>query len=350
MSSNSSNSVWLVIDSLTFGGIETHVLELARGLKQFNTPLKVWFVRRYDSPSQLAQKLEENQIDFGYLSDGDGSYFSNLLSYIKTHKPAVLHSHGYKASIVTKLAKLLTGVRQVSTYHAGESPKGTVAIYDALDRYSSFISNSSISVSDQIASKILTRSEVFNNFIDNQNTKLSCGKQIAFVGRLSEEKAPDRMLDLAQLNQALNFEIYGDGPMLSSLTSSAPSNVTFHGHQTDMPSVWSHIGLLVICSRYEGLPMTALEAMARGIPVLSLDVGNMSKLIEHGNNGYIAASMEELNQQLAEIVSLSSEQQSQLRERARTTINNHYSINAVIPDLLSLYFPSRPQTDSQIEK
>ncbi|MEI8597444.1 hypothetical protein P4S64_06875 [Vibrio sp. M60_M31a] len=57
MSNNSCNEVWLVIDSLTFGGIETHVLELANGLKHFEVPVKVMFLRSYSKPQLLKDKL-----------------------------------------------------------------------------------------------------------------------------------------------------------------------------------------------------------------------------------------------------------------------------------------------------
>ncbi|MCG9751316.1 glycosyltransferase family 4 protein [Vibrio brasiliensis] len=350
MSSSSSSQVWLVIDSQTFGGIETHVLELAKGLKQFEIEVKVWLLRHYSHPAQLAQQLKQANIAVDYLDQDGDNYFLSLLSKVKHHRPVALHAHGYKASVTCKAIRLLTGINQVSTYHAGETPKGKVWLYDAIDRYSGFVSSHSIVVSDAIAAKLPYSSVYFNNFVDSTILQASSGEQIAFVGRLSEEKAPDRFVELARLNKSLNFDVYGSGAMEARLKSTAPDNVVFHGHQTDMAQVWDNIGLLIICSRYEGLPMAALEAMARGIPVLALNVGNLSKLIQHQSNGYLVDSMAQLNQSLSEFINLDNNARKILKSNAITTIEQHFSPSAVIPQLLAIYSPNQCQTDCQIEK
>lgn len=350
MNAKPSSQVWLIIDSFTFGGIETHLLELANGLKQHQASVKVWLIRRYDSESLLATKLRDAGIEVEYLDQTNRHYLPYLLKQIKSERPALIHAHGYKASIVSKLARVMTGVRQISTYHAGETPNGMVWLYDLIDRFSAFVSCHSIAVSEKISAKLPVKSLAFNNFIDDRHLIPSKGKSIAFVGRLSEEKGPDRIVDLARLNEALTFEVYGSGPMEEQLKKLAPPNVRFHGHQSDMSSVWSNIGLLIICSRYEGLPMTALEAMGRGIPVLALNVGNLSQLISHNDNGFITDSMTQLNDTLAKFTAFDDTQLLAMQTSAINTVKQAYSSQAVIPQLLHLYFPSSYQSDFQIEK
>lgn len=349
MSSNSSNEVWLVIDSLTFGGIETHVFELAKGLKHFDITVKVLFLRRYSEDLLLEEKLISCGITVEFLNNGV-NYLSDLIERVKTHRPALLHAHGYKASLACKLVKLFTGVRQISTYHAGETPSGRVWLYDWLDRYSSFISTHSIVVSKQIAEKLPTKSVSFNNFIDTDRLISSQGSQIAFVGRLSHEKGPDRFIQLAHTHPSLHFHVYGSGPDEQELQRVAPDNVQFHGHQKDMNSVWPNIGALIICSRFEGLPMTALEAMARGIPVLSLNVGNMPHLIDHQVNGFIVENMLGLDRALTNFLALDCNKRSQLKRKAIDTVQLQFSQTSVIPQILKLYFPPEFQSDCQFAK
>ncbi|MBR9787031.1 MAG: glycosyltransferase family 4 protein [Vibrionaceae bacterium] len=340
MSNNSCNEVWLVIDSLAFGGIETHVLELANGLKHFEVPVRVMLLRSYSKPQLLKNKLESNGIAVQFLDSADTNYFNALISQVRNQKPALLHAHGYKASLVCKLARMVTRVRQISTYHAGETSSGKVWVYDCVDRLTTFVSNHSIAVSESIAQKLITRSESFNNFIDTKTLSTSTGNQIAFVGRLSHEKGPDRFIDLARLNQTRQFDLYGSGAMQSELKQGDPANVRFHGHQNNMDAIWQHIGILIICSRYEGLPMTALEAMARGIPVISLNVGNMSKLIKHETNGYLVENVNQLNEALNTYLSLEPHQQLAIKKQAINIVEQHYSQSAVIPKMMKLYFPN----------
>ena len=63
--------------------------------------------------------------------------------------------------------------------------------------------------------------------------------------------------------------------------------VEFHGFATDVSLVWDSLGLLIISSHAEGLPMVALEALAAGIPVAASRVGALPELIQHGENGWL---------------------------------------------------------------
>ncbi|GAL11046.1 glycosyltransferase SypH [Vibrio astriarenae] len=162
----------------------------------------------------------------------------------------VIHAHGYKANLVSKLSSGTT--RQVSTFHSGETPKGLVRLYDIFDRFSAFLSAHNFTVSQAISDKIPTQTHVLNNFISVDGLTSSQGKQVAFVGRLSHEKGPDLFISVAEQLPQITFHLYGDGPMMQSLGHDSPSNLVFHGFQSDMRKVWPEIGLLLITSRYEG--------------------------------------------------------------------------------------------------
>jgi len=124
--------------------------------------------------------------------------------------------------------------------------------------------------------------------------------------------------------------------MEQELTQTLPNNVVFHGHQTSMETIWKDIGLLIICSRYEGLPMTALEAMGRGIPVISTPVGNISKLIQSEINGWIVEP-EDLSQALLHWFELSAINKIEIQQAAQKTIQDHFSTKAIVPRVLELY-------------
>ncbi|MEZ8859877.1 glycosyltransferase family 4 protein [Vibrio sp. 10N.247.311.51] len=349
------HEIWLLIDSQTFGGIETHVLELAQGLisesVQYAQAVRIVLLTKFSPEAIIVEKLNALNIPFSYLSDlascsadSNGNSATQLKRAVQHYQPRLIHAHGYKASLVSKLIKLpprFNNTKQITTYHAGETPTGKVWLYDWLDRYSSFLSDQSLVVSEKIKAKVPSKTYQLNNFVKVPtgltNSRSSSPFYVGFVGRLSHEKAPDRFVALAKQFPDVRFELFGDGPEMDVLVKSQPDNVTFHGHQTNMDDVWSQIDLLIIPSRFEGLPMAALEAMIRGIPVLATSVGNLPQLIDHQVNGYLANSQAELQQFLSLWMSLTNEQRDSLKSNAIETVKNQYSPQAVVPQLLEIY-------------
>lgn len=331
------DDIWLLLDSRDVGGIESHIFQLALGLKQFQRSVRVIFLCKYEQPHPLTTTLNSANISYHFL---EGSW-SDLLNYTRHHQPRVIHSHGYKAALYSRLLRLslLTShqkIRFINTFHAGEIGQGKLALYDTIDRWSAPFSHHNFAVSELINQRVPSQTTVLNNFIDTEDLTQSSGKQIAFVGRLSHEKAPDRFIELAKQHPAYSFHLYGSGPMEQELTLTLPNNVVFHGHQTSMETIWKDIGLLIICSRYEGLPMTALEAMGRGIPVISTPVGNISKLIQSETNGWIVEP-EELSQALLHWFELSAINKIEIQQAAQKTIQDHFSTKAIVPRVLELY-------------
>lgn len=344
---SAGKEVWLLTDSLLFGGIESHILQLCSALLNHNIPARVVLVKQYAQRQALVERLNALSIPFSFLyqlSATNNNPFSQLKTAIKIHQPRLIHAHGYKASLISKLVKVSTpGLAQITTYHAGETPKGRVALYDLADRYTAPLSSVSLCVSQKIADRLPAKSYILDNFVSvpKQQTpeQQSMGESanIGFVGRLSHEKAPDRFIRLAKQFPSASFVLYGSGPMEQEMKVEAPDNVQLAGHIDDMESVWPEIDILVIPSRFEGLPMAALEAMARGIPVIASDVGALSSLIQSGENGWICRSKEQMAETLKLWIDMENESQQLIRQAARTTIQQKFSADAVLPELLSYY-------------
>ncbi|EGR2781651.1 glycosyltransferase family 4 protein [Vibrio parahaemolyticus] len=335
--------VWIFVDSRIFGGIESHILELAKGILAFGHSVRIVLPTEYTPQAQLVEKAQAANIPTSYLSQISGVpsntiAIKHLTSAVAHHQPSVLHTHGYKASILARTAKLLTRTfpRLVSTYHAGESSSGKLWLYDWLDRCSGYLSDHCFSVSKSIQDKVLCPSQLLNNFVALPITN-SNYQEIAFVGRLSHEKGADQFIELGKACPDYNFSIYGDGPERQGLEATAPANVTFYGHQVDMNAVWQNIDVLIISSRFEGLPMAALEAMARGIVVISLKVGRLPDIIQSGKNGFIADDVPTLAQNLQHWMTMEKSQQEHIRKNARQTIIEQFSTESVIPVLLMQY-------------
>jgi len=323
----------LLLDTSGPGGIETHVLELASGLKDFGLSVEVCLLKKYGE-HPMCRLLEQRKIPWCSLA----GTFKSITGYLNNNRPSLLHTHGYKAGIMGRCAARISSVPVVNTDHAGDPGTGKLRAYTWLDRQSSWINHANIAVSKQVASQISRNVTVMENFVQIPAITQAAGQQIAFVGRLSEEKGADIFLELAQSFSNRTFHVYGDGPLYEVLHDTA-NNVVFHGQQSSMADIWQQIGLLVMTSRNEGLPMAALEAMSHGIPVLATNVGDLRNLIQNGENGWLVdeAMVESFIQPLNNWLLLKPLERQSLSLKARKTIESGYSPTRIIPKVLDVY-------------
>lgn len=269
----SPTSIWLLLDSSAIGGIETHVLALAGSLRTLGIDPTIVFLKNHGA-HPLYDRLTEAGLNWFSL---DGSFFG-LIGKLRKERPAILHTHGYKAGILGRFAGQLTATPTVSTFHSGDPGKGRVRLYTETDRLSAFLGRS-IAVSAPIQASLPRGSTLISNGVPlPEDIAPYPGKQVAFVGRFAEEKGPDHFCVMASKFPNIDAHLYGDGPMRAGLETQYGNQMTFHGAVPDMTTYWANIGLLVMPSRAEGLPMAALEAMARGIPVAAFDVGDLGML------------------------------------------------------------------------
>ena len=220
----------IFLDSSLFGGIEAHIVELTKLLLSKKVALSVLFYQDHDN-HQLYQALDELDCNYQFLNGKPTS----LLAYLKNNPNSILHTHGYKAGIIGRVTCKMLKIPCVSTYHAGETGTGKVRMYNWLDQLTSRFSQNLI-VSERLKEKV-KNSQFIANFIVPKNPAekpLTDSLNIAFVGRLSYEKGPDRFIKLAHAlnnNDNFKFHVFGDGPMKDSLKKDTPNNLYFHGHQ-----------------------------------------------------------------------------------------------------------------------
>ena len=112
------------------------------------------------------------------------------------------------------------------------------------------------------------------------------------VARLDKQKGHAILLEAAaQLPEAV-FVLVGDGPERAYLQAQCKSlgleeRVIFTGFRSDIRNWLAHCDLFVLPSFYEGQPLSILEAMAAGKPVIASAIPGNDELIEHGKTGWL---------------------------------------------------------------
>lgn len=125
----------------------------------------------------------------------------------------------------------------------------------------------------------------------------SKSKRIISVGRLTYQKNFQVAVKVAAtvLPQfpEWQWDVYGQGEELEELTKLAgeagiSSQMHFKGQVTDLYQRYKQYSIMVMTSRYEGFPMTLLEGLGNGLPLISFDIPTgPSEIIEDGKNGFL---------------------------------------------------------------
>ncbi|WEM42559.1 glycosyltransferase family 4 protein [Photobacterium sp. DA100] len=322
--------IYLIVDSSGFGGIESHIQQLAILLQSKQAELEVVYLQHYPSHPQYAE-LEQHHISYRFLSESSVTTFFRQLK-----ADDIVHAHGYKASILSRFGRLLARYHLVTTFHAGEAVSGKLAFYEWLNRYTAAFSYN-LAVSEKIKTDLPFRCELLRNFVHCQNANDSRNRhstlQVGFVGRLSHEKAIDRFVFLCAQLPNIKCHVFGDGDQAGMLQGRP---VIWHGAVPAMEPYWHLLDVLLITSRAEGMPMAALEAMAHGVVVLSTDVGEMPSLLEQ--ECLVAeAHWQALAARVKELDNAGDEAWQRLSKRQHQLVKNHYSGEACWQQLARIY-------------
>jgi glycosyltransferase involved in cell wall biosynthesis len=341
-----SSVIWQLVDTRSFGGIERHIGVLAAALREIGLATDVVCYADYGDNPWLRQ-LAADGVPVRVL----GGSLSALLAAVRTSRPALIHTHGYKAGILGRIAATLSGIPCVSTFHAGERGPFPVWAYQTIDEWTSFLSRR-IAVTDSVARGMPFGATVVANFIavPAQPRSDPPPRRIAFVGRLSPEKGPDLFCALARLTgSSFAYDCYGDGLMKRVLSAEFGDLIRFHGF-VEPDRIWPQVGLLVMPSRAEGLPMAALEAMAAGVPVAASRVGGLPDLIRPGQNGWLF-DVGDLATAAAIIKSwgmLDAEERLALARSTHASVAERFSVTHRLPEILAIYaaagFSSPPRS------
>lgn len=168
------------------------------------------------------------------------------------------------------------------------------------------------------------------------------------VGRLAEVKNHTLLIDaFARLRertqQPIRLQIVGDGPMHDVLATKITDmqlaqEVTLLGSRDDIPQLMCAANAFVLSSNYEAMPMTALEAMASGLPVIATDVGGVSNIVRHGETGLLVPPGDPEAMAKAMLQTLTQHDDiTAMARHAQQITNETFSANAMKRHYLQLY-------------
>lgn len=172
---------------------------------------------------------------------------------------------------------------------------------------------------------------------------------IGTAGRLVERKGLEVLLEaLGQAKRrgaSVRAVVIGDGPLLEPLKQQAlqwqvASQVEFTGalQAEEVRQRLGTLGAFTLVSESEGMPLTLLEALAAGLPLLATPVGAVPDLVQEGVNGFLVpvGDVEALAERLCELAS-QPERVERMGQASRELYLANYTEEAAWPKLSALY-------------
>ncbi|KZY61021.1 hypothetical protein A3742_02245 [Oleiphilus sp. HI0071] len=322
-------SILQVASGDLWGGAEAQVHTLCKYLARMSTShVEVVLLNHGELEGRLrAEGIQVHVFDEAKL--GSAEIFLRLRHLLKTLQPNIIHTHRQKENILASCANFLSiraacirtqhGAPEFDYSWAQWKNKIQVTVDQFCGRY---LQKKIIAVSEELAHKLQVdypkqHITVIENGVDLEALKDVKAdapfllhepkvkvKHVGIVGRLVPVKRVDIFLDMASelvnsesTDQVLKFHVIGDGPLRLQLEKRAEQlglsdAVTFHGHIKNVASYIKSLDVLVMCSDHEGLPMTLLESMALGTPIVSHNAGAVTESFEQGEGGVLSEEHE----------------------------------------------------------
>ena len=355
-----------LIWSLDLGGAEQVVMNLVSGLdRHFFEPV----VCCLNDKGRYAFQVEQEGIRVIAMQKQpkfDPLLIPRLVRLIKREKIDLVHTHLFTSNLWGRIAALLAGVPVISTEHGMDVWRKR--FHWTLDTWLARINRRVIFVSEGVKRfysdrnpSINGKGRVLYNGIDVARFKKPKGtglllknwgiqgspRVIGTVGRLVPEKSQVDFIEAIQVLREEGEEVIGlligEGELEANLRkrvreASLENQMIFAGFRKDIADLYSVMDVFVICSTREGFPVTVLEAMAAGVPIVATQVGGILESIRDNEEGLLVPPGDSmaLAQAIARIL-----KDPGLRERlvqnAKARVEKEFSLGKMVRNHEALY-------------
>lgn len=289
------------------GGAQTHLLSIATSLKDEGLD----FIVLVGSSGVFSQILESKNIKVIYLKNlvrdisikNDIKAIFELYKIIRKYKVKVLNAHSSKAGLISRVVGRFSGVKIIFTVHGWAFADGISEpkrkLYSIIERFLASYTYKFINVSNAdylLAKKYKIGSAkqhtVIHNGIqdinENPHTKKNHSKVVKFImiARFCEQKDHLTIINALEKIKDRNWEMsfVGAGdykPYLAIANSSGISNkINFLGERSDVNDLLEVSDVFLLCSNWEGFPISIIEAMRASKYVLASNVGGVNEAVE----------------------------------------------------------------------
>jgi glycosyltransferase involved in cell wall biosynthesis len=348
------------------GGSHVHLRDLSAAVKEHGHEVTIFV----GGEGEFTNELAERGIPFHSLRHlvrpirpvKDWRALLELRAALKRLQPDLVHAHSSKAGWVGRLAAWSLGIPALFTAHGFAFSEGVPAraarIYRCAERLAAPFADCIIAVSHYDRNLALRhgvargeRLVTVHNGIEDVDRKLRAEPErpvprLVMVARFAEPKDHRLLLQaLARLQDAQwTLDLIGDGPLRARTEALAASlgltgRVRFLGIRKDVAACLAQSQIFVLTSKYEGLPLTILEAMRAGLPVVASAVGGVPEMVANGETGFgvLRGDAEMLRARLAQLIA-NPALRVRLGMAARALYQSCFTFDRMLSQTLKIYY------------
>lgn len=362
------STILLLITKSDVGGAQVHVLEILRSLQH-----RYRFILAAGEDDYLTDQARQSGIEVRVLQhlkrpinlQQDRFAYLECIALLKEIQPDLLHSHSSKAGVIGRLAAWRLGVKSLFTAHGWAFTEGAPRVQRLygllLESVLCRLVGSVVTISEydqQLARRYhvgstkrryLVRNGISEPQADgteqrDQHRPDDAPLQILTIGRLSPVKNHLMLVEaLAGLSIPFEAIIVGEGECHAALAArilqlGLNDKVKLPGEVTDLYAYLDTADIFVLSSNYEGLPLSVLEAMSMGLPVVSTDVGGVSEAVLAGQTGLLSAREDAAGlRENIETLAAKEQLRGQFSARARCHYLENFTAQRMIQELEAVY-------------
>jgi len=362
-----------ILYQFSYGGMEVVLTNMINNMDDKKFEHHIVSLNRYSADMQSRLKNNTKIYSVNKQPGKDIMFYFRLRKLLKELQPDIIHTYNIGA-IDAILASFL--LKKSACFHSEHGrdisdPEGKNKKYNILRKYLSLLFTKYVVISTELrnwlvncvgvsADKIAVivngvDTELFSPKTANEKNDIKMklfntnSLLVGTVGRMDPIKnhvfLVAAFFEYLKNNPEADVKLLlvGDGQCFDEIKAfvnqhNISNNVILSGAMENIHDVMSALDIYVQSSIAEGMPMTILEAMSSGLPVISTDVGGIAEIVEDGENGILVQS--------ADVKELSSAIESLVKDKnkviqygvsARSRIVEFFSLKRMCAQYAKLY-------------
>ncbi len=306
-------------------------------------------------------------VDLGMTSKWRLDALWRLYRLLRRERPVILHTSMFHANLSGRVLGWLAGVPIIITWRHSPSIGG--ALRELLNRWTVRLDDRIVATCELVRQIEIERARVpsdkvitIYNGIDMEEFSASPLAAVRIqqalnipadtlllgsVGRMHRSKDFGNLLTaIVQVRKRIptvRLLLVGDGELRGELETQTQSLglssvVTFAGLRDDIPDILAALDVFILPSRWEGLPLVVLEAMAAGLPVVATAVGGTPEVVMDGVTGLLVPPRDPdaLAQAITRLLR-DPDLRRKMGQAGRERVQQHFSMEKMVQQTQSLY-------------